>query len=80
MALAASEKWTCEINATLSNTVTGDTIKTIPTTLEGGDVEVTPPVAPTPVPVAGAAGAASLGVLGLAAWLGIRRKNKKEAV
>ncbi|QMV72162.1 hypothetical protein HS961_04555 [Comamonas piscis] len=73
--LPANQQWTCEVTATLADTATSDTVRTIPTSLQGGVV----PTAPTPVPVAGAAGAASLGILGLAAWLGLRRRNKKDA-
>lgn len=68
-------------NATLTFPFTAPVTTTRSVTITGAGVTA-PPVIPTaavPVPIAGAAGAASLGVLGLAAWLGLRRRNKKDA-
>lgn len=68
-------------NATLTFPFTAPVTTTRSVTVTGAGVTA-PPVIPTaavPVPIAGAAGAASLGVLGLAAWLGLRRRNKKDA-
>lgn len=76
LAMPTTEALTCEFNASLTNTVTSDSLQTLPTTRQGTEAETPGVAAPTPVPVVGAAGAASPGVLGLAALLGYRRRPK----
>ncbi|WP_460547617.1 hypothetical protein [Comamonas piscis] len=76
MALPGGQLWTCEVIATLIDPVSGDTLHTIATTAQSNHPTITPRT-PARVPVAGAAVAASAGVLAMAAWMGLRRRRAK---
>ncbi|WP_313332728.1 hypothetical protein [Comamonas sp.] len=78
MSLPGNQIWTCEVTTTLVDSTGGDSITTIPTSQQSShtDIGPEPPRAPARVPVLGAAGAASLGVLGLATWMGLRRRSQ----